>query len=117
MFQTRLLYAGENRLTTTRLAVLDLPEGNAMRAPGHWNTYDIVFHRPRFNSDGSVAQPGRVTVIHNGVLVQDNVALWGQTVHMAIGTYKAHADRLPLMLQDHGHPVRYRNIWLRELPD
>lgn len=93
------------------------PLANAMRAPGHWNTYDIVFHRPRFNSDGSVAQPGRVTVIHNGVLVQDNVALWGQTVHMAIGTYKAHADRLPLMLQDHGHPVRYRNVWLRELPD
>jgi hypothetical protein len=51
------------------------------------------------------------------VLVQDNVTLWGQTVHMAIGTYKAHADRLPLMLQDHDHPVRYRNIWLRELPD
>lgn len=93
------------------------PMANAMRAPGHWNTYDIVFHRPRFNSDGSVAQPARVTVIHNGVLVQDNFALWGSTVHMAIGTYKAHADRLPLMLQDHDHPVRYRNIWLRELPD
>lgn len=91
------------------------PLVNAMRAPGHWNSYDIVFHRPRFNADGSVAQPARATVLHNGVLVQDNEAFWGRTVYMAIATYQVHGDKLPISLQDHGNRVRFRNIWVREL--
>ena len=76
-----------------------------------------MFHRPRFDQDGKLVTPARMTVFHNGVLVQDDVELLGATVHAQRATYAAHPDRLPLMLQDHGHPVRYRNIWLRELPE
>jgi hypothetical protein len=91
------------------------PLVNASRPPGVWQTYDIVFHRPVFAPDGSVVQPARVTVFHNGVLIHDNVAITGWTAHNRVATYQPHADRLPLMLQDHAHPVRYRNIWVREL--
>lgn len=91
------------------------PLVNASRPPGQWQTYDIVFHRPVFAADGSVTQPARVTVFHNGVLVHDNDTITGWTVHHAVAKYQAHPDRLPLMLQDHAHPVRYRNIWVREL--
>jgi hypothetical protein len=93
------------------------PLVNASRAPGEWQEYDIVFHRPRFGRDGKLVTPARMTVFHNGVLVHDNVELLGATVHGQRATYAAHPDRLPLMLQDHGHPVRYRNMWLRELPE
>jgi hypothetical protein len=92
------------------------PLVNASRPPGAWQTYDIVFHRPIFGSDGAVVQPARVTVFHNGILVHDNDTITGWTVHHAVATYRSHPDRLPLMLQDHAHPVRYRNIWVRELP-
>jgi hypothetical protein len=92
------------------------PLVNASRPPGQWQTYDIVFHRPVFGADGSVTQPARVTVFHNGVLVHDNDTITGWTVHHAVAQYQAHPDRLPLMLQDHAHPVRYRNIWVREIP-
>jgi 3-keto-disaccharide hydrolase len=88
---------------------------NASRKPGEWQTYDIVFHRPRFGADGKLLEPARMTVFHNGVLVHDNDVLSGPTAHKARPPYKAHADKLPLSLQDHGNPVRYRNIWLREL--
>ena len=91
------------------------PLVNASRPPGQWQTYDIVFHRPRFNADGSVAQPARVTVLHNGILVQDNTVITGHTVHMAIARYEAHADREPLVLQDHNNRMRFRNVWVREL--
>lgn len=91
------------------------PLVNAARKPGEWQTYDIVFHRPRFDGKGGVVSPARMTVIFNGVLVQDNEELTGPTAHKARPPYKAHADKLPLSLQDHGHPVRYRNIWIREL--
>ena len=91
------------------------PLVNASRAPGEWQSYDIVFHRPHFNADGSLQSPARVTVFHNGVLVHDNVALKGATAHAREATYVAHEDRVPIMLQDHGHPVRFRNIWVREL--
>lgn len=90
------------------------PLVNAMRPPGQWQTYDIVFHRPRFEGD-KVVQPARVTVLHNGVLVQDNVELTGPSGHKSRPPYKVHADALPLGLQDHGDPVRFRNIWVREL--
>jgi Domain of Unknown Function (DUF1080) len=93
------------------------PLVNASRPPGQWQTYDIVFHRPVFGADGAVVRPASVTVLHNGVLVHDNDVITGWTVHHQVATYRPHPDRLPLLLQDHAHPVRYRNIWIRELPD
>jgi hypothetical protein len=91
------------------------PLVNACRPPGQWQSYDIIFHRPRFHKDGKLARPARMTVLHNGVLVQDNVELTGPTAHKERPPYKQHAEKLALTLQDHGDPVRYRNIWLREL--
>ena len=91
------------------------PAVNACRPPGEWQTYDIVFHRPRFASDGALASPARMTVFHNGIVVHDGAVLTGPTAHKARPPYKMHADRLPISLQDHDHPVRFRNIWLREL--
>jgi peptidoglycan/xylan/chitin deacetylase (PgdA/CDA1 family) len=91
------------------------PLFNVSRPPGEWQTYDIVFHRPRFDASGKLLGPARATVRHNGVLVQDNVALLGPTTHMVRTPYSAHADRLPIALQDHGHLVRFRNIWLKDL--
>ncbi len=91
------------------------PLVNAMRPPGKWQTYDIVFRRPRFNAEGKLLQPARMTIFHNGVLVQDCVELTGPTAHRARPPYKPHPDRLPLMLQDHGDRVRFRNIWVRPL--
>jgi hypothetical protein len=88
---------------------------NASRGPGEWQAYDIVFHRPRSGADGKLVKPARLTVFHNGVLVHDNAELTGPTAHKARPPYKTHPDKLPLSLQDHGNPVRYRNIWLREL--
>jgi len=91
------------------------PAVNACRPPGEWQTYDIVFHRPRFEADGKLLAPARLTVFHNGILVHECAVLSGPTAHKARPPYKAHADKLPISLQDHDHPVRYRNIWLREL--
>jgi len=91
------------------------PQVNASRAPGQWQMYDIIFHGPRFDNDGKVLRPSRVIVLHNGVLVQDNVELSGPTGHHVRPPYKPTPDKLPLSLQDHGNPVRFRNIWIREL--
>jgi hypothetical protein len=91
------------------------PLVNACRPPGEWQTYDIIFRRPHFAEDGSLIRPARMTVFHNGILVQDNVELMGPTAWKKREPYKAHADKLPLSLQDHGNPVQYRNIWIREL--
>lgn len=93
------------------------PLVNACRPPGEWQTYDIVFRRPRFRPDGGLVAPARITVIHNGILVQDAVEPWGPTSWLQALPYTAHPDKLPLGFQDHGNPVRYRNIWLRELPE
>jgi Domain of Unknown Function (DUF1080) len=93
------------------------PQVNASRAPGQWQTYDIIFHGPRFDKDGKVLRPARVTVLHNGVLVQDNVELSGPTAHHDRPPYKPGPDKLPLSLQDHGNPVRFRNIWIRQLSE
>lgn len=93
------------------------PLVNASRPPGEWQSYDIVFRRPRYSPDGSLVKPARITVVHNGVLVQDNVQPFGPTAWLQYMPYESHPDKLPLSLQDHGNPVRYRNIWLRELPE
>jgi len=93
------------------------PLVNVCRPPGEWQTYDIIFHRPRFAADGGLVKPAFMTVFHNGILVQDYVELTGPTAHKQRPPYKAHADRLPISLQDHGNPVRFRNIWVREIAD
>jgi Domain of Unknown Function (DUF1080) len=91
------------------------PLVNASRPPGQWQWYDIVFHGPHFDSSGKLLGPARITVFHNGVLIQDNVEPTGPTAHGERPPYKPGPDKLPLALQDHGNPVRYRNIWIREL--
>ncbi len=91
------------------------PLVNACRKPGEWQSYDIIFRRPRFDGEGKLLQPARMTVLHNGILVHDGVELTGPTGHKVRPPYKPHPNRLPISLQDHGNPVRYRNIWIREL--
>jgi hypothetical protein len=91
------------------------PLVNASRPPGQWQTYDIVFHGPRFDNSGKLFRPARITVFHNGVLVQDNVEPTGPTEHGERPPYKPGPDKMPLALQDHGQPVRYRNIWIRPM--
>jgi hypothetical protein len=92
------------------------PLANACRRPGEWQTYDVIFRAPRFVG-GKVAEPARVTLLHNGVLAQHNAEVFGSTVYRALATYHEHPDALPISLQDHGdkQPVRYRNIWVRRL--
>jgi hypothetical protein len=91
------------------------PLVNVTRPPGQWQTYDIVWTAPRFDADGNVVSKARETVFHNGVLVQNNVELTGPTGWIGRVPYKAHPERTPIAFQDHGHPVRYRNVWVREL--
>jgi hypothetical protein len=91
------------------------PLVNAMRPQGEWQTYNIVFRRPHFDEDGNVVKPARMTVFHNGVLVQDHVELTGPTSWKERPPYEEHAARLPLRLQDHSNPVRFRNVWVRGL--
>jgi hypothetical protein len=92
-----------------------IPLVNASKKPGEWQSYDIIFTAPRFNADGSLLSPAYCTVLHNGVLVQNHVQLKGETVYIGQPSYKKHGDKEPIMLQDHGNPVSYRNIWVREL--
>jgi 3-keto-disaccharide hydrolase len=91
------------------------PMANALRPPGEFQTYDIVFRRPIYK-DGKVVDPGYVTVFENGVLMQDHTMLEGGTGHMARAKPGPFPDKGPLKLQDHGNPVRYRNVWYRPLP-
>jgi hypothetical protein len=91
------------------------PMVNACRPPGEWQTYDIIFTAPRFYDDGRLKSQARITVIHNGVLVQNNTTIWGSTEYIGSPVYKKHSDKEPIFLQDHGNPTAFRNIWIREL--
>jgi len=91
------------------------PLVNPTKGPGQWQAYDVIFHRPRFKADGSLDKPARMTVLLNGVLIQDNFELVGPTANRQQPPYRAHGDKLPLKLQDHGNPMRFRNIWVRNL--
>ena len=93
------------------------PLANASLPPGQWQTFDVVFHGPRFDTNGKLLDRAFITVLHNGVLVQDHSALTGPSGHKQRPPYKAHPAKLPLSLQEHHNPVRYRNIWIRELAE
>jgi hypothetical protein len=90
------------------------PLVNPIRRPGEWNTYDIVFEAPVFEG-GQLKKPAFVTVFFNGVIVHNRKEIIGRMAHRQVGTYAPHEPEEPLMLQDHGAPVRYRNIWVRRL--
>ena len=90
------------------------PMVNPIRKPGEWNVYDIMFEAPRFE-DGKLARPAYQTVIFNGVLVHLHQPVMGATVYRAVAKYSPHGPEEPLSLQDHGHPVRFRNVWIRKL--
>lgn len=90
------------------------PLVNAARPPGEWQSYDIVFRAPRFEGAQLLA-PARVTVLHNGVLVQDAAEFLGATTHRALAQYAPHEPEGPIVLQDHGDALRFRNVWARRL--
>jgi hypothetical protein len=92
------------------------PLANVSRKPGEWQTYDIVFEAPRFNPQGELVRPAYVTVLQNGVLVQNHTEIIGTTGWDQEPKYTAHPPKAPLQLQFHTNPVRFRNIWIRELP-
>ncbi len=91
------------------------PMVNVMRAPGEWNVYDVFWTCPRFNEDGSLKSPAYITATHNGVLILNHFELKGDTPFNRPPRYEAHPPKGPISLQDHGNPVRFRNIWIREL--
>lgn len=91
------------------------PMANAMRKPGEWNTYDIFWTAPRFAVNGDVESPAYVTVVHNGVLVQNHFELMGPSSFVEAPHYTVHDPTGPISLQDHGNPVRFRNIWVRDI--
>jgi Domain of Unknown Function (DUF1080) len=90
------------------------PMVNATRPPGEWNTYDIIWTAPKFKEDGSLESPAYITALHNGVLVLNHFALLGNTPFNRAPSYEKHGKQ-PIHLQNHGNPVRYRNIWVREI--
>jgi len=92
------------------------PLVNASREPGQWQSYDISFLRPLFDDQGKLIRPASITVLHNGVVVHNNVEVKGATAHKKKAKYSSH-DKGPIRLQDHGSPIRFRNIWIRELPE
>ena len=91
------------------------PLVNACRKPGEWQSYDIIWTAPRFKADGAVETPAYATVLHNGVVVHNHTAPLGPMVFRQLAHYTPHGPKGPLGFQDHGNPVRYRNVWVREL--
>lgn len=92
-----------------------IPLVNACKAPGEWQSYDIIFTAPRMGANGRVIEPARITVLQNGILVQNNVTIWGTTKYIGSPEYEKHGAKEPIILQDHGDLVSFRNIWIREL--
>lgn len=90
------------------------PTVNACRPPGEWQTYDIIFKAPRFAEDGGLTSPAYITVLHNGIVIHNNFELQGGTFWEKPASYSQHAEKLPFTIQNHGNPVRFRNIWVRE---
>lgn len=93
------------------------PMVNACRKPGEWQSYDIIFLRPIFDKAGKVVRKARITVLHNGVVVHNNLEIEGETFHKKKARYSRHPDKVPISFQDHGNPVQYRNMWIRVLPE
>jgi hypothetical protein len=93
------------------------PLVNASRKPGEWQVYDIIWKAPRFDEEGKLVSPAYLTVLHNGVLIQNHFELLGDTPFNRPPEYKRHADKGPIRLQYHGNPVRFRNIWVREVKE
>jgi Domain of Unknown Function (DUF1080) len=91
------------------------PMVNVCRKPGEWQTYDIIFNGPRFDSAGHVLKPGYITVLQNGVVVQNHEEIYGSTYLDGPPRYEPHPPKGPIGLQYHGNPVRFRNIWVREI--
>jgi hypothetical protein len=93
------------------------PLVNANRKPGEWQTYDIIWEAPRFGADGKLAKPAVVTVLQNGIVVQNHFELLGGTFYDQPPAYTPHPPKGPIHLQFHGNPVRFRNIWVREVKE
>jgi len=91
------------------------PLVNACRKPGDWQEYDIIFHAPKFDAKGKLLKAATITVLQNGVLIQDHVEIKGGTAAKGMPKYEPHPEKQPLSLQDHHNPVQFRNNWIREL--
>lgn len=91
-----------------------IPLANASRAPGQWQAYDVIWKAPRFSQGGGLAAPARITVLHNGVLVQNDTVVAGKTEYIGAPSYSPHGCA-PIYLQDHDSKVSFRNVWVREL--
>ncbi|MFT4738627.1 MAG: hypothetical protein ACI8QD_000502 [Cyclobacteriaceae bacterium] len=119
MYEVQILNSYENPTYSNGQAAAvykqHIPLVNASSPPDTWQTYEVIFMSPKFSDKGTLVAPARVTVFHNGVLVQNNVELLGPTCYIGTPYYISHPEKLPLLLQDHGDPMRFRNIWVREL--
>ncbi len=119
MYEVQVLNSYENATYSNGQAASvykqHIPLVNASRPPESWQEYDIIFMAPKFSEQGTMVSPAKVTVLHNGVLVQNHVELLGPTCFIGAPYYIAHPEKLPLILQDHNDHMRFRNIWIREL--
>ncbi|WP_448517861.1 3-keto-disaccharide hydrolase [Rhodoflexus sp.] len=117
-YEVQILNSYENRTYSNGQAASiykqSIPLVNATSKPGDWNTYDIIYTAPRFRQNGSLERPAYITVIHNGVVVQNHVEIHGTTEYIGAPKYIAHGKG-PIRLQDHSNPVSFRNIWIREM--
>jgi hypothetical protein len=118
IYEVQVLDSYENRTYSNGQAASiykqNMPLVNACKPPGEWQTYDIIYRAPIFDDDGKLASPAYITVIQNGILVQNHYQIKGDTPYIGLPKYEAHGEG-PLMLQDHSNPVSFRNIWLRKL--
>lgn len=119
LYEVQVLNANNNETYYNGMAgsiyKQSIPLVNATSKPDKWQAYDIIFKAPKFNEDKTLKTPAYVTVIWNGIVVQNNFEIKGPTVYIGHPKYEYHASKLPIMLQDHNNSVQYRNIWIREL--